>query len=170
MDIDWEAPYDNGSPIIGYIISIRQSDNVTYSIEATSCDGSSPSIVDATICSVPISTLRAGAFQLPWGSSIWAKVIAINLYGESVESVEGNGAIILTIPDSPVSLTEDYPQRVATTLAITWVEGAHDGGSPVIDYRVTYVTGGVITVVENIEALTYTATGLQNAVNYVFYV
>jgi len=45
---------------------------------------------------------------LPWGSSIYAKVIAINYYGASVESDAGNGAIILTYPDAPVSVAEDY--------------------------------------------------------------
>ena len=75
--------FDNGSPIFGYIITIRKSDNSTFETETTSCDGSNPTIVLQTICSVPISTLKAAAFTLPWGAEIWAKVVAINLYGES---------------------------------------------------------------------------------------
>jgi hypothetical protein len=54
----------------------------------------------------------------PWGSSIYAKVTAINLYGNSIESLEGNGAIILTNPDAPLSVMEYYPARTATTIGI----------------------------------------------------
>lgn len=104
VDIDWHAPFDNGSPIIGYTILIRKSDNVTYETEVTSCDGSNPTIVSNTICQVPISTLKSAAFDLPWGAEIWCKVIAINLYGQSLVSDAGNGAIILTFPDAPVDL------------------------------------------------------------------
>lgn len=108
VDIDWSAPYENGSAITGYIITIRKDDGSTFETEITSCDGANPTIVTQTSCSVPISTLRAAAFNLPWGSEIWAKIVAINLYGESVVSEAGNGAIILTFPDSPVNLQEDY--------------------------------------------------------------
>jgi hypothetical protein len=44
---------------------------------------------------------------LPWGSSIFAKVIAVNLYGDSLISLEGNGAIITTNPDAPINLLEN---------------------------------------------------------------
>jgi len=62
VDIDWTEPYDNGSPIFGYIITIRQSDDVTFQTETTSCDGSNPSIVASRHCSVPIATLKAASF------------------------------------------------------------------------------------------------------------
>jgi hypothetical protein len=38
--VDWEPPVDNGSPIIGYSIYLRQSDNITYSVSPSECDGS----------------------------------------------------------------------------------------------------------------------------------
>jgi len=53
-------------------------------------------------------------------------------------------------------------------LAITWLEGAANGGTPVIDYRVKYQTGETLIIVENIKELTFTALSLVNAVNYVF--
>jgi hypothetical protein len=34
----WTAPYDGGSPIIGYLIKIRHSDNTTFTTNAN-CDG-----------------------------------------------------------------------------------------------------------------------------------
>ncbi len=54
-----------------------------------------------------ISTLTAAPFSLPWGSSIIAKVIAVNNYGPSTASPVGNGAVILTIPDNPLNLAND---------------------------------------------------------------
>jgi len=44
---------------------------------------------------------------LAWGSNVLAKVIAINNYGNSVESNVGNGAIITTTPGTPTNLTEN---------------------------------------------------------------
>jgi len=38
---------------------------------------------------------------------VWARITAQNLYGNSIESTEGNGAIILREPDSPVSLANN---------------------------------------------------------------
>jgi hypothetical protein len=62
----------------------------------------------ATSCVIPSIALHEGAFLLPWSSHVYAKVIATNLYGDSTESTEGNGAIIVAVPDKPVSLAEDY--------------------------------------------------------------
>lgn len=45
--IDWTAPNDNGSPIIGYKIYIRTSDPSVFEIDSQNCDGSLQSIVDA---------------------------------------------------------------------------------------------------------------------------
>ena len=44
----------------------------------------------------------------------------------------------MTNPDAPTTLSEDYTQRTATTLGLVWYAGDHDGGSPVIDYTVTF--------------------------------
>ena len=38
------------------------------------------------------------------GANVWAKVIAINYYGDSLESEIGNGASILLVPDSPITV------------------------------------------------------------------
>jgi hypothetical protein len=35
-------------------------------------------------------------------------VIAINIYGDSTESLTGNGAVIVTTPDAPINVAEDY--------------------------------------------------------------
>jgi hypothetical protein len=71
---------------------------------------------------------------------VWAEVFAYNVYGNSDTSTEGNGAIMLFYPDSPVSLTEDFSLRTISTVGFTWLDGADSGGVPVLDYRVTVST------------------------------
>ena len=135
--IDFDAPNNRGSTILGYIIYIRENNGLTYTPDS-SCDGADPDVVSATSCEIPISTLRGGSYQIPWGGSIFAKLIAYNAYGQSLESDVGNGAVILTKPDAPVSLAETVSLRSATSITFSWTKGAQNGGSEVIDYRVTY--------------------------------
>lgn len=90
-----------------------------------------------TSCSIPVTVLRTSPYSLPWGSSVYANVIATNIYGDSNTSTEGNGAIIITTPDAPINLQEDYAQRTKSTLAITWQNAAFDGGDDIIDYRIS---------------------------------
>jgi hypothetical protein len=60
-------------------------------------------------------------FSIQWGSDIYAKVSAINLYGSSTESDAGNGAIILTNPDAPLSLQNLPDVTTGTTIGLTWI-------------------------------------------------
>jgi hypothetical protein len=78
--VSWIAPGNGGSPITGYTITIGQSDNITFSSDITNCNQLN-SI--ATSCTIPVTSLKSAPFSLPWGSSVYAKVIAINLYGNS---------------------------------------------------------------------------------------
>jgi len=65
-------------------------------------------------------------------------VIATNAYGNSLESNLGNGAVILTEPDSPILLSERTSLREATSLGLQWTEGASNGGSAILDYQISY--------------------------------
>lgn len=58
--------------------------------------------------------------------------------------------------------------RTATSIGIEWQPGTQDGGSEVIDYRITYVTGLTTTVVENVLASPYLAENLVTGSNYMF--
>lgn len=98
--IQWTAPYDGGSPISSYTITIRESDYFTYS-EAPECDGTTSDVITNTECRVAFDTLVSFPFELPWGSSVYAKVRASNLVGDSSYSYPGNGALMYTKPDPP---------------------------------------------------------------------
>lgn len=136
--VDWQAPNNRGSEILGYRIYFRKSDNTTFSTEMNDCDGSIGDNKANTECTIPKLTFRGEPFNLQWGYSIYAYVIAYNLYGDSAPSPVGNGAMILVIPDAPLNLEEVYADRTATTLGMQWVEGPADGGAPVLDYQITY--------------------------------
>lgn len=107
---------------------------------------------------------------MPWGSSIYAKVIAINLYGPSIESSVGNGAIILTVPDAPLNLIDDVENTDSTQISLDWDEGLADGGTPVIDYTLWYDQGGntYVILASGILTTSYIATGLDSGTVYKF--
>lgn len=110
-------------------------------------------------------------YSLNWGDSIYAKVKATNIVGDSQESVEGNGAVILTKPDAPVTLANDGATTSATTIAMTWSEGAANGGTPVIDYRIKYKLSSdaiYTTLVTGITTTSFTTTLLKQGSEYTF--
>jgi hypothetical protein len=53
-------------------------------------------------------------------------------------SKAGNGAVILTNPDAPLNLAENYSERKATSLGLSWSLGVQDGGSPVLDFIISF--------------------------------
>jgi hypothetical protein len=56
--------------------------------------GSSQDILDTLSCEVDLSTLTSEPYNLVSGDEVYAKVSAINFYGESDQSVAGTGAVI----------------------------------------------------------------------------
>lgn len=67
---------------------------------------------------------------------MFAKVVATNVYGDSEQSTEGNGAVYTRVPDAPINLAEDNSVRTSTDNGLTWSPGAHDGGLTIDDYRI----------------------------------
>lgn len=84
-----------------------------------------------------LSTLVAAPYSLSYGESIFAKVVATNSKGDSIVSDAGNGAIVITKPDAPINLIEDTAERTASALGLQWTAGVSDGGSVIIDYRIS---------------------------------
>jgi hypothetical protein len=121
--ISWTAPNNNGAAITSYKISIRHHDEVTFSEDLTNCDGSSSEIVLALQCSIPLTTLTSAPYSLVFGDSIFAKVIAVNYYGDSIESESGNGAIITSVPTPTINLVDNTEVTSAYIIGLTWDEG-----------------------------------------------
>ena len=71
-------------------------------------------------CSISLATLKASPFLLIKDESVYAKIISVNVYGESVHSSAGNGAVIQLVPDAPISLTNDPTTTIDTLIRFTW--------------------------------------------------
>jgi hypothetical protein len=126
--------------------------------------------VTSTQCTIPKEVLHDVPFDLPWGSHIYARVIATNIYGSSEISVDGNGGIIVHQPEKPINLVEDYSLRTPTTLGLMWDNGLDDGGLPVLDFRISYSeVDGIYSLLEsNIVLNSYLATNLVSGTEYKF--
>jgi hypothetical protein len=60
---NWDTPADNGTPITGYNIYFRKSDD-TYETELVYCDGTDETIIADTECTIPLATLTSSPFTL----------------------------------------------------------------------------------------------------------
>ena len=80
-------------------------------------------------------------FSLIKDESVFAEIISVNVYGSSVYSTAGNGAVIQLVPDAPLNLTNDPTTTSDTLIRFTWSQGLSNGGTPVIDYTVQYDQG-----------------------------
>ena len=89
-----------------------------------------------------MTVLKNSPFNLPWGSNVFAKIVATNIYDDSGTSQAGYGAIITTYPDPPVNLIEYYDQRSPTTLGLTWNQADFNGGAVIIDYSISIAVLG----------------------------
>ena len=94
--------------------------------------------MSTTSCTVPISVLQAAPYNLPWGSSIYATVAATNVVGSSTASAPGYGAVILTNPDPPISLSNNAAITNSAVIGLTWTAPTAVGGTPIINYRVLW--------------------------------
>ena len=170
MVVDWVAPDSRGAEITSYQILFEHQDGTTYSQQLSYCDGSDPDIVTATTCTIPSSVFTQAPFNLPWGSEIFSKVIATNFRGDSLESEAGNGARIITKPDAPLNLANNLAVTTSEQIGLTWSQGLANGGTPVIDYKLSYAAGSnpYQTLEAGIMTLSYTAINLDYGVTYKF--
>ena len=77
------------------------------------------------------------------------------------------------IPDAPINLANVPEVTTAYQIGLAWNEGVYNGGSPVLDYKLSFKdeSESVFTIYEsNIEANTITVTGLMPSVTYQFLV
>ena len=81
-----------------------------------------------------LDTLIVPPWSLVMNEEVWAKIIAINFYGESPFSYAGNTGLIKLIPDAPVNLVNDPSTTDDIKIRFTYEDGASDGGDAVIDF------------------------------------
>ena len=169
VEISWVEPGTGGSPVTFYQITVLQNDGLTYRPDLTNCDGSDATIFANRMCSIPVLYLKASPFYIEWAGSVYAKVVAVNVYGYSNPSEPGNGATLQTNPDAPIQVLEVFDYRTETDLGISWTDG-FDGGTPIIYYEVQYDQGigSWTTVATNNVGSEYVQTGLTIGEYYSF--
>jgi hypothetical protein len=99
-----------------------------------------------------LSKLSVIPYYLELGHKIYIKVKAFNAYGDSDLSEAGVSDGMEFVPDSPVNLLNDPTITNDSQVGFSWQDGASDGDSVVLDYRITYdeSTGNWVTLVEGL--------------------
>jgi hypothetical protein len=77
--ISWAAKDAGGLPITGYRVYIKSQAGI-FTLESTYC------LVSEAQCSVPLLVLQQSPFNLVQGTLVQARVAAVNLIGESLQS------------------------------------------------------------------------------------
>jgi hypothetical protein len=85
-----------------------------------------------------LSLLAAKPFNLLVGYKVYVKVVATNAYGDSGLSEAGTSDGMEFVPDAPITLQNDPTITSDTVIGINWTDGASDGDSVVIDYKISY--------------------------------
>jgi hypothetical protein len=66
---------------------------LTYT-QSSECDGTQLTVMSSRTCSVFLTTLRASPYSLVKDDGVYVKIISVNLYGDSIYSDAGSGALI----------------------------------------------------------------------------
>jgi hypothetical protein len=136
LTISWVKPNNNGDAVSRYDVLVRTNDGVTFNQSLANCDGSSAIVLGEASCDIPATAFNEAPFNLPWGSELFAKIVAVNSKGSSSESDVSSGAFLYRRPDKPLNVLENLSERTISTLGFSWTPGAENGGLPVEDYRI----------------------------------
>jgi hypothetical protein len=82
VKVAWTLPTDNGSPITEYKLFIKEIGSNSYTYRSSVCDGTQATVISNSYCLVDVTEL-INSFNLDGGHHVYAKVSAINVYGES---------------------------------------------------------------------------------------
>ena len=74
------------------------------------------------------------------GKSYFFKISAINSIGEG-ELSDPFLILAASVPDAPIQLLRNDILSTREVVSFTWEQGTGNGGSPIIDYRVSYDQG-----------------------------
>ena len=85
-----------------------------------------------------MSRLTEAPWNLVLGDRIYANVIAVNHYGNAEASPDGGGARIVLVPDAPINLDNQADVTTREVIGLSFENGASNGGSPILDYRLWY--------------------------------
>ena len=146
LDVMWDAPEDNNSPILYYQVQYKET--------------------SATAWMVPPTNVLSGTSHtftgLTDGTSYDFQVQAINGVGMSGYSDTGMGTPTASgaVPAAPAAPTVTTTANTRGSLVVTWVAPA-DNGSAIIDYSLQYRVKGTPNWTVMTAAITGTSTTLS---------
>ena len=156
IKITWEdGPSDGGDAVLDYSI---------YYDQATGSD--TFVLLDTNIATQHYTT----TVTLNAGSTYAFKVTARNTVGSGLQSLPVS-VLAAKPPDAPLNLANVASITTAYQIGLTWIPGAYDGASPVLDYRVNYKSelDQTYTIyADGVTTIPYTVTGLTPGVIYTF--
>jgi len=172
--ITWTAPDERGDTITAYLIEIANKAGDSWTTH-TSCDGSSPSVIEALRCVVPMSALTEVPFNYVFDDLVVVRVSASNSFGFGVKSPASDetGARVRSVPSQMLPPTEDI-SSTDTTITLNWVglEGVSAGNSEVLAYSLYWDQGdsNAEVTTELVDALvtTFTVNSVEGGMTYRF--
>lgn len=106
------------------------------------------------------------------GETYTFKVTARNTVGDSLYSQELS-ILAAKLPDAPINLSNVPGITTSYQIGLIWENGPYDGGSPEIDYEVSYaeLSSDTFTVyASGVQILSHIVTGLIPGTTYKFIV
>jgi hypothetical protein len=146
---------NGGSSIIDYTVYYDQGTSTFVQLEAG-----------------VISQFYLTSVTLSAGTTYVFKVQSRNSVGFSSDSADLS-VLAAKLPDAPINLVNDPATTTTYQVGLTWSDGAYNGGSPVIDYQVSFTeessnTFAIFAI--GIATQSTTVTGLTPGVSYKFIV
>ncbi|WP_298856408.1 Ig-like domain repeat protein [uncultured Aquimonas sp.] len=153
--VNWTAPANGGSPIIGYTLEISGNGGSSWSDAPGACAPATTEASTATSCV---------ASPLTPGAGYEFRVRAINAIGASSFSDASTTIVILAAtPDAPTDVGATAGNQSAT---VDWTAPTNDGGAAITSYTVTGSPSGTCTATA--PATTCDVAGLSNDLGYTF--
>jgi hypothetical protein len=133
--VRFTAPCSNADPISAYKFEVAALGG-SWSEVSAGCVGSSPLVVAAASCTIPMSALRSAPFSLVYGQLIQIRASALNTYGWSAPS-DGAGALTVRTEPAQMAAPVRGSSTGSTLLRLEWAAlttAAATGGSVVTSY------------------------------------
>ena len=144
--VSWRAADNHGSPLTGYAVSVSPSIGA-------------PTMAAASASSIIVSGLTPG-------TSYTFTVAAANAIGDSAASTPSNSIVAGTKPQPPTGAVAAADVDHGAT--ISWVPPTDTGYSPIVNYTVTAVPGGMTVTTTNGIATSVAMSGLTAGQPYSF--
>lgn len=128
LSVEWSPAHDGGDSITDFKVYWDNGEGASFINIAETTFGQGNLIRYLT------------ADGSDFGKSYFFKISAVNEIGEG-ELSDPFLVVAATVPDAPIQLTRDDYLSSREVIAFSWNEGTGNGGSSIIDYRVSFDQG-----------------------------